>query len=290
METVLRGTGVETVIGPARPFVVIGERINPTGRKVFAEDLLKGDLGRVAADATAQVEAGAHALDVNAGVPGVDEVALLVQMVKLVQATVEVPLCIDSATDAALEAALDVYEGKALVNSTTGEHERMERMLPVVARHGAAVIGMANDDRGISMDPKVRLQAARRIVERAGELGIPPEDVVVDPLAMTVGADPAAARVFLETAALIREELGVNMTCGASNISFGLPGRHTIAAAFLPMAIQAGLTCAISNPLHAESRKAVLAADVLLGRDEYAKAWIKAFRAEQAAEQAAAQA
>jgi 5-methyltetrahydrofolate--homocysteine methyltransferase len=207
-------------------------------------------------------------------------------MVQLVQETVEVPLCIDSADDAALEAALEACEGKALVNSTTGERERMERTLPVVARHGAAVIGMANDDSGISMDPKVRLEAARKIVDRAGELGVPPEDVVIDPLAMTVGADPSAARVFLETAALIRDELGVNMTCGASNISFGLPGRHTIAAAFLPMAMQAGLTCAIANPLQADGRRAVLAADVLLGRDVYATAWIAAFRAEQSAAEA----
>jgi 5-methyltetrahydrofolate--homocysteine methyltransferase len=190
METVLASPTREVVIGPDRPFVIVGERINPTGRRAFAERIAGGDLEPVRAEALAQVEAGAPVLDVNAGIPGADEVDLLVQMVKLVAETVDVPLCIDSSTDAALEAALAVYEGKALVNSVAGEEDKLERILPLVKRHGAAVIGLANDERGPLPDPVERLAVARRIVERAADHGIPPEDVVIDPLAMTVGADP----------------------------------------------------------------------------------------------------
>jgi 5-methyltetrahydrofolate--homocysteine methyltransferase len=222
-------------------------------------------------------------LDVNAGIPGVDEPALLTRLVELVTSLVDVPLSIDSSTPAALEAALSVYQGKALVNSTTGEERHLEQVLPLVAKHGAAVIGMANDERGISMDPQVRLEAARTIVRRAGELGIPPEDVLIDPLAMTVGADPQAGKVFLESARRIRDDLGVNLTCGASNSSFGLPGRHAVTAAFLALGMTAGLTCAIANPLEVEVRRTVLASDLLLGRDDYAMRWIQNFRAEQKA-------
>jgi 5-methyltetrahydrofolate--homocysteine methyltransferase len=201
----------------------------------------------------------------------------------------DVPLCLDSSVVEALEAGLEAYEGKALVNSVTGEEERMERILPLVRKHGAAVIGMANDETGISMVPSERLAIARRIVERAADHGIPPEDVIIDPIAMTVAADPEAGRVTLETMRLIRDELGNNMTCGASNVSFGLPDRAIVNAAFLPVAMYAGLTCAITNPLVAEVRKTVLASDLLLGRDEFAMRWIASYRAEQAAAPAGAE-
>ncbi len=283
MDTVLESPTKRVVIGPEHPFVVIGERINPTGRGAFAEELLAGHLDRVREDAARQVEAGAPVLDVNAGVPGADEVDLLVRMVKAVMEATDAPLCIDSATDAALEAALDVYEGKALVNSVTGEHGRLERVLPLVKRHGAAVIGMANDERGISMVPEERLRAARKIVERAADHGIPPEDVVIDPLVMSVGADGTAPSVALETMRLVRDELGCNLTCGASNVSFGMPGRAALSAAFLGLARYVGLTSAIANPLTPEIRTSVLATDVLLGVDPYAMAWIKTMRAEQRA-------
>jgi len=287
MQTRLASRSREVVIGPEHPFVVIGERINPTGRKVLQEELKAGDLSRVEADAIAQAGAGAAVLDVNAGIPGIDEAALLTQLVELVSSVTEVPLSIDSATPVALEAALAAYEGKALVNSTTGEARHLEQVLPLVAKHGAAVIGMANDERGISMDPQVRLEAARTIVERAEGLGIAREDVLIDPLAMTVGADAKSGVVFLEAARMIRDDLGVNLICGASNSSFGLPGRHAVTAAFLALGMTAGLTCAIANPLETEVRRTVLAADLLLGRDDYAMRWIANFRAEQAAAEAA---
>jgi 5-methyltetrahydrofolate--homocysteine methyltransferase len=260
---------------------MIGERINPTGRKVLAAEMKAGVMDRVKADAIAQVEAGAQMLDVNAGVPGVDEPALLVQAIKAVSEVTDVPICIDSSVIEALEAALDVYEGKALVNSVTAEGERMDRILPVVKKYGAAVIGMSNDETGISMVPQERVDIARRIIERATFYGIPAEDVVIDPIAMTVAADPQAGLITLETMRLIKAQLGNNMTCGASNVSFGLPERQIINAAFFPVAMHAGLTCAITNPLIPEVRKAVLASDLLLGHDEYAMRWISNFRQEQ---------
>ena len=283
METVLRSATKSVVIGPAQPFVVVGERINPTGRKAFAEELKAGNLDRVRADAVAQVEAGAHVLDVNGGVPGIDEADLLVRMVKLVTEITDVPLSMDSSTDAALEAALGAYEGKALVNSVTGEEGKLERILPVVKRHGAAVIGLSSDERGPSPDPRVRLGVARKILERAADHGIPAEDVLIDPLVMTVGADPDAGAVVLETIRLVRQELGANIICGASNVSFGMPGRAELTGVFLAMARHAGLTCAIANPLSRETRLAVFGTDVLLGIDRYAGAWLKAMRAEQSA-------
>ena len=266
-----------------RPFVIIGERINPTGRKVLAAEMKDGRMDRVRADAIAQAEAGAHMLDVNAGIPAADEPALLVAAIKAVSEVSDLPICIDSSVLEALEAGLAAYEGKALVNSVTAEDERMERILPLVKKHGAAVIAMANDETGISMIPSERVAIARRIVERAADHGIPPEDVIIDPIAMTVAADPTCGLVTLETMRLIRDELGNNMTCGASNVSFGLPDRATVNAAFLPLAMHAGLTCAITNPLVPEVRRAVLAGDLLLGHDEYAMKWIAAFRAGQAA-------
>ncbi|TME58909.1 MAG: methyltetrahydrofolate cobalamin methyltransferase [Chloroflexi bacterium] len=282
MDTVLSSRSREVVISIDRPFVIIGERINPTGRKVLAAEMKAGRMDRVKADAIAQAAAGAHMLDVNAGIPAIDEPALLVATIKAVSEVSNLPICIDSSVMEALEAALAAYEGKALVNSVTAEDERMDRILPLVKKHGAAVIGMANDETGISMVPAERLAIARRIVDRAAEYGIPREDVIIDPIAMTVAADPTCGLVTLETMRLIRNELGNNMTCGASNVSFGLPDRATVNAAFLPLAMHAGLTCAITNPLVPEVRRAVLAGDLLLGNDEYAMRWIARYRAEQA--------
>ncbi len=281
METRVRSASREVVIAGDRPFVMIGERINPTGRKVLGAEMTAGKMDRVRADAMAQVEAGARMLDVNAGVPGIDEPALLVAAIRAVSDVTDVPICIDSSVIEALEAALAVYEGKALVNSCTAEDERMDRILPVVKKYGAAVIGMANDETGITMVPQERVEIARRIIERAAYYGIPAEDVIIDPIAMTVAADPQAGIITLETMNLIKAQLGNNMTCGASNVSFGLPERPVVNAAFFPVAMHAGLTCAITNPLIPEVRKAVLASDLLLGHDEYATVWIAAFRADQ---------
>ena len=263
-----------------RPFVIIGERINPTGRKVLAAEMKEGKMDRVRADAIAQAAAGAHMLDVNAGIPALDEAALLVAAIKAVVEVTDLPICIDSSIVEALEAGLTAYEGKALVNSVTAEEERMERILPLVKKHGAAVIGMANDETGITMVPQERVDLARRIIERAADHGIPQEDVIIDPIAMTVAADPTCGLITLETMRLIRDQLGNNMTCGASNVSFGLPDRATVNAAFLPLAMSAGLTCAITNPMVPEVRRAVMAGDLLLGHDEYAMRWIAAYRAE----------
>src|SRR4030088_3458373 len=244
METIIRSRSREVIISGDRPFVMIGERINPTGRKVLAAEMKAGVMDRVKADAIAQVEAGAQVLDVNAGVPMVDEPALLVATIKAVSEVTDVPICIDSSVIEALEAALGAYEGKALVNSVTAEDERMDRILPVVKKYGAAVIGMSNDETGITMVPQERVEIARRIVERAKYYGIPAEDVIIDPIAMTVGGATQAGVITLRTMELIRDQLGNNMTCGASNVSFGLPDRHALNAAWLPVAMRAGLTCA----------------------------------------------
>jgi 5-methyltetrahydrofolate--homocysteine methyltransferase len=283
LETRLSSRSREVVVSIDRPFVIIGERINPTGRKVLAAEMKDGKMDRVRADAIAQAAAGAHMLDVNAGIPAIDEAALLVAAIKAVTDVSDLPICIDSSIIEALEAGLSAYEGKALVNSVTAEEERMERILPLVKKHGAAVIGMANDETGISMVPEERLALARRIIERAADHGIPQEDVIIDPIAMTVAADPTCGVITLQTMRLIREQLGNNMTCGASNVSFGLPDRATVNAAFLPLAMHAGLTCAITNPMVPEVRRAVLAGDLLLGHDEYAMRWIASYRAELAA-------
>jgi len=280
MDTILSSRGREVIVSIDRPFVIIGERINPTGRKVLAAEMKEGKMDRVRADAIAQVKAGAHMLDINAGIPALDEAALLVAAIKAVVEVTDVPICIDSSIIEALEAGLSAYEGKALVNSVTAEEERMERILPLVKKHGAAVIGMANDETGITMVPGGRPAPPRRIIERAADHGIPQQDVIIDPIAMTVAADPTCGLVTLETMRLIRDQLGNNMTCGASNVSFGLPDRATVNAAFLPLAMHAGLTCAITNPLVPEVRRAVLAGDLLLGHDEYAMRWIASYRAE----------
>jgi 5-methyltetrahydrofolate--homocysteine methyltransferase len=287
METTLRSRSKEVVISRDHPFVMIGERINPTGRKVLAAEMKAGRMDRVKADAIAQVQAGAQMLDVNAGVPGIDEPALLIATIRAVCEVVDVPLCLDSSVVEALEAALPVYEGKALVNSVTAEDERLDRILPLVKKYGAAVIGMSNDETGITMVPEERVEIARKIVERAVFYGIPAEDVIIDPIAMTVAADPQAGVITLRTMELIRDQLGNNMTCGASNVSFGLPDRHALNAGWLPVAMRAGLTCAITNPLIEEVRQAVLASDLLLGHDEYAMRWIADFRARQKRAQAA---
>lgn len=277
-DTVVSSATREVVIGFDRPFAIIGERINPTGRKLLAEEMKNGDFSRVESDALAQVAAGARILDVNAGIPLADEPAILAKTVQLVQSLVDVPLSIDSSIVDALEAGLSVYEGKALVNSVTGEDEQMERVLPLVAKHGAAVVAITNDETGISEDPDVRFAVARKIVSRAGDHGIRPEDIVVDPLVMPIGALRYAGRQVFALLRRLREELGVNTTCGASNVSFGLPNRPAINSAFLTMAIASGMTSAITNPLEPEIRTAILAADVLAGNDPDCATWIRNMR------------
>jgi 5-methyltetrahydrofolate--homocysteine methyltransferase len=278
-DTVVSSATREVVLGFDRPFVMIGERINPTGRTILAEEMRAGDFSRVEADAVAQVAAGAHMLDVNAGIPLADEPALLARAVELVQSLTDVPLSIDSSIIEALEAGLAVYQGKALVNSVTGEEEVMERVLPLVARHGAAVVAISNDETGISEDPDVRFAVAERIVNRAADHGIPRDDVVVDPLVMPIGAMRGAGQQVFRLVRRLRDELGVNTTCGASNVSFGLPDRQVVTGTFLAMAISNGLTSAIMNPLHDEVRAAVQAADVLTGHDANCAAWIAGRRA-----------
>jgi len=278
--TVVGSATREVVIGDDRPFVIIGERINPTGRKLLAEEMKAGDFSRVERDTIAQVEACAHMLDVNAGIPLADEPAILARTIQLVQSLTELPLSIDSSIVEALEAGLAVYRGKALVNSVTGEDERLERVLPLVKKYGAAVVAISNDETGISMDPDVRFSVAKRIVERAADHGIPREDVVVDPLLMPIGALPQAGRQVWRILGRLRDELGVNSTCGASNVSFGLPHREGINGAFLAMAIASGLTSAITNPIAAGVREAVMAADVLMGNDQDAARWIRRHRVE----------
>jgi 5-methyltetrahydrofolate--homocysteine methyltransferase len=277
-ETVVSSATREVVIGFDRPFVIIGERINPTGRKILAAEMAAGDFSRVEADARAQVEAGAHMLDVNAGIPLADEPAILARAVQLVQSITEVPLSIDSSIVAALEAGLAVYKGKALVNSVTGEEERLEAVLPLVKKYGAAVVAISNDETGISEDPDVRFAVAKKIVERALDYGIPAADVVVDPLVMPIGAINQAGVQVMRLLNRLRTELKVNTTCGASNISFGLPRRNGVNAAFLTMAIGSGMTSAITNPLHPEVIEAVMGADVMMGHDPDCARWIRKFR------------
>lgn len=277
--TTLSGPGGELRIGDEYPFAIIGERINPTGRARLTEELKAGDMSTVQADAVAQVAAGAAVLDLNAGIPGFDEAAMLSQVVRAVHDVVDVPLCIDSSTPEALEAAVPLAQGKVLINSVTAEEHSLERLLPLVKRFGAAVVGMANDEEGISMDPVERLAAATKIVTAAADFGISREDVIIDPLTMPIGAAGDAAWAMFRTVRLIREELGVNVSCGASNISFGMPDRQGIDTAFLTMAAMAGMNTAITNPLHASVRTALLASDLLLGRDVFGGAWIAEHRA-----------
>jgi 5-methyltetrahydrofolate--homocysteine methyltransferase len=277
-DTIVSSATKEVVIGFSRPFVIIGERINPTGRKILAAEMAAGDFTRVEADARAQVEAGAQMLDVNAGIPLADEPAILARAIQLVQSITDVPLSIDSSIVAALEAGLAVYKGKALVNSVTGEDERLEAVLPLIKKYGAAVIAISNDETGISEDPDVRYAVAKKIVERAMDYGIPASDVVVDPLVMPIGAINQAGVQVMRLVHRLRTELKVNTSCGASNISFGLPNRDGINSAFLTMAMGAGMTSAITNPMHLEVIRAVMGADVMLGHDPDCARWIRRFR------------
>jgi 5-methyltetrahydrofolate--homocysteine methyltransferase len=265
-------------INRANPTVIIGERINPTGRKKVLAALQEGDFEIVRQDAVKQVEAGAPMLDVNAGVPGADEPVLLEKVLRTVMEVTDVPLCIDTADPLALEAALKIYGGKALINSVNGEKESMEAVLPLVKEYNAAVIGLCMDDDGIPETPQQRLAVAGKIIEHAAKLGIPVEDLVIDPLALTMGAESNAGKVALDTIQLLVEEFGVNVTMGASNISFGMPDRKYINSTFIAMAIHAGMTCPITNPLVPEIVIAVQAADLSMGRDEFGMNWIKAYR------------
>ncbi len=276
--TVLSSATKEVIMGFDQPFVMIGERINPTGRKLLAAEMKEGDYSRVQADALAQVEAGAQMLDVNAGIPLADEPKILAETIQLVQSITDVPLCIDSSIIEALEAGLSVYQGRALVNSTTAESEVMERVLPLVKKYDAAVVAISNDETGISEDPDERFKIAKLIVERAQDHGIKPQDVVVDPLVMPIGAINSAGKDVFRLIRRLREELAVNTTCGASNVGFGLPNRHAINNSFLPMLQCAGMTSAILNPLHDGLVPAIKAADVLCGNDPNCANWIKTYR------------
>jgi 5-methyltetrahydrofolate--homocysteine methyltransferase len=276
--TVVSSHKKEVIIGFDQPFCVIGERINPTGRKKLAAEMAAGDYSTVEADAVAQVQAGAQMLDVNAGIPLADEPAILADSIKLVQSLVDVPLSIDSSIVEALERGLEVYQGKPLVNSVTGEEERLETVLPLIKKYGAAVVAISNDETGISEDPDVRFEVAKKIVHRAADFGIPAADVVVDPLVMPIGALGQAGVSAFRLIRRLREELGVNTTCGASNISFGLPNRHALNSYFLAMAAGAGMTSAIMNPLHEEEMSGIMAANVLNGVDANCARWLRKFR------------
>lgn len=276
METRVSSPGKEVVIGDSWPTVLIGERINPTGKKKLAEGLKAGDLEIVRSEAVAQVQAGADILDVNVGTFGVDEAALLPRAVQAVMDIVDVPLCIDSNNLAALEAAVRIYKGKPLVNSVTGEERSLTRVLPLVREYGAAVIGLVQDDEGIPRDAGRRVGIARKIVNRAEAIGIDRKDVIIDCLAFAVGADTNSGLAVMEAIRTIRAELGVNMTLGASNISFGLPDRELINNAFVAMAIAAGITCLITDA--AKVRSTVVAADLILGRDKHARRYIETYR------------
>jgi len=277
-DTVLSSANAELKIGFGRPFVIIGERINPTGRKILAEEMKVGDYSRVEADARAQVAAGAGMLDVNAGIPLADEPRILAESIRLVQSVTDVPLSIDSSIVAALEAGLEAYQGKPLLNSVTGEEERLETVLPLVKKYGAAVVAISNDEAGISENPDDRFEVAKKIVQRAADHGIHYSDVVVDPLVMPVGAINSAGRQVLDLVKRLRTELKVNTTCGASNFSFGIPNRKGMDGVFLSMAIAAGMTSAITNPLHEEVMQAVMGANVVMGNDPNCAKWLKKYR------------
>jgi 5-methyltetrahydrofolate--homocysteine methyltransferase len=280
MHSILRSATKEVVIGHDVPFVIIGERINPTGRKKFQEQLRAGDLSQIEIDVQQQVDGGADVLDVNMGVPLTDEPDLLRRAIKLVQSKTDLPICIDSSVIEALDAGLKAYEGKALVNSMTGEDDRMELILPLVKEHKAVIMALSNDETGIPATAQERLVITEKIVRTVEKYGIPLEDLVIDPLAMTVGADTEAVKITLETIHLIKEKFGLNMSMGASNVSFGLPNRHAVNASFLPMAMAAGLTSAIMDARTKEISTSVRAADLLLGNDPWGGNWISAFRAQ----------
>lgn len=285
MHTVVRSATRTVTIGSDQPFCIIGERINPTGRKKFQEELRAGDLSSVEIDVHSQVAGGAMMLDINMGAPLVDEADMLAKAVKLAQSLTDLPLCIDSSVIEALEAGLSVYEGKALINSVTAEDDRMEQIFPLVKKYGAAVVALPNDEEEIPDDPYKRLELVDKVVRVATEeYGIPLEDIVIDPLAMPVGADSTLVAKTLETIRLIKAKYDLNMTCGASNVSFGMPDRHTIAGTFLPMAMTVGMTSAIMDARTESIVRSVKAADLMLGNDEWGANWIAAHRARQAAE------
>jgi 5-methyltetrahydrofolate--homocysteine methyltransferase len=291
VHTILSSATKTVRIGDDQPFAIIGERINPTGRKIFQQQLRQGDLSRVEIDVKEQADGGAMLLDVNMGAPLADEAELMRQAVPLIQQLTDLPLVIDSSIIEVLDAGLAAYQGKALVNSVTAEDERLEAILPLVKKYGAAVIGLPNDEEEIPEEPARRVELTRKLIHVATEkYKIPVEDIVIDPLAMPVGADTLHPTRTIETIALIRSEFGVNMTLGASNVSFGMPDRHSIAAAFLPIAISHGLTSAIMDARAPQIVRAVKAADLVLNRDEWGASWIAAHRAaKQAAEEAKAQ-
>ena len=283
MHTVVQSASKTVTIGHDQPFCIIGERINPTGRKKFQELLRAGDLSTIAIDVEAQVKGGADMLDVNMGVPLTDEPALLSKAIKMIQGITDIPICIDSSVIEALQAGLEAYEGKALVNSMTGEDDRMELILPLIKKHNAAIIALPNDEIGIPATAAERIVITEKIIRAVEKHGISLDNLVIDPLAMTVGADPEAVKITLETIHLIREKWGLNMTLGASNISFGLPNRHALNAAFLPAAMSHGLTCAVMDARTPAINEAVRAADLLLGMDQWGGNWISRFRAQEAA-------
>ncbi len=278
MQTKLTNKDRTVVISPDHPFVMIGERINPTRRKKLAATMAEGDYSVAVEDARRQVEAGAQVLDVNAGVPGADEPVLMKGLVEAILGVTDTPLCIDSANPDALEAALQIYPGKALINSTTVEASMMDRVLPLAKKYNAAVIGVITDESGIPATAQDRLEVARKLLQRAADYGIPAEDVVIDCLALTVGADHKAGQITLDAMRMIRNELGVNLSLGASNVSFGLPDRKLINTAYLALAIARGMTAAITDPTVPEIRTTILACDLLMGNDEFAMQWIKAYR------------
>jgi len=284
LETVLRSATKEVVIGHGRRFCLIGERINPTGRRIFQEQLRAGDLSAIERDVKAQVEGGADVLDINMGVPLTDEAELLAKAITMVQELTDLPICIDSSVVEALEAGLSVYKGRALVNSITAEDDRMAAILPLVKKYDAAIIALPNDHDEIPMEAEKRIRLTQKIIDVATtEYGIAQADIVIDPLAMPIGADTTTSLVTLDTMRQIKERFGVNMTCGASNVSFGMPDRHTLGAAYLPMAMTAGLTSAIMDTRTPQIVDAVKAADLVLGHDEWGMAWIAAHRARTAA-------
>lgn len=284
--TIVKSETQQVEISRDLPTVIIGECINPTGRKKLQEELKEGKFDIIRRDAVAQVEVGASILDVNAGVPGVDEPALLVQLIKVVRELTDIPLCIDTANPKALEAALKVYKGKALVNSVNGEESKLSTVLPLIKEYGAAVIGLTLDDEGVSKTVEKRLSIAGKIIERATKIGIPIEDIVIDPLALAMGTEDKAGKLALDSIEAISREFGVNITMGCSNISFGIPDRTPINATFMAMAIRSGITCPITNPLNEQITMAILAADLCMGRDEYASNWIKAYRKREKAKKA----
>lgn len=287
MHTILKSATKTVTIGHDQPFCIIGERINPTGRKKFQEQLRANDFSQIALDVEQQVRGGADVLDVNMGVPLTDEPALLSRAITMIQKITDLPICIDSSIIEALQAGLEAYEGKALVNSVTGEDDRMDLILPLIKKHGAAIIALPNDETGIPATAAERIVITEKIIRTVEKYGIPLEDLLIDPLAMTVGADPEAVKITLETIHLIREKWGLNMTLGASNISFGLPYRHALNAAFLPAAMSHGLTSAVMDARTPLIVEAVRAADLLLGLDPWGGSWINRFRVLEAAKTAA---